>query len=497
MTACVSPGPPPRTGPVVVYVVDALRPDRMPVYGAARPTTPAAAELAREGVTYTNAFALSTWTRPSTATLLTSLLPSSAGALGRWGRLDESVWSLPEAFQKQGWTTAAFVANGNLFDDRLGFSRGFDVFRPIVHLPEETWHATAREVVEPVLQFIEAQDSPRFFLLIWVVDPHKPYLLEPPYRELFSDQTADPRIPLDYDRSARQADDQFRRIVDALRAKQLWAASTIVFTADHGEEFQEHGARAHGHSLFEEQLRIPMVVKYPNREGGGSRRSDPVSLADLAPTLADLYRLGTSSDWVGESLWRHRLPAGRTLYFTEDLDVHRLYGVRQGHRKLIVRLYPRFSRTLFSLDRDPGEKAGVDLPCGATAAAPPALLEALDSWRERDAAAYPSLRLGTGSDPTPCRVALDLSEIPKPFLTAGQLCDWSGQIEDERLVFAGSTPPRPLYVSADDRGRQAGVEAIPGEEACAVTTIQPRLMQGPMTEEHLEQLRALGYFQEP
>ena len=106
--ACATAGQTSRSGPVVIFIVDALRPDRMSLYGASRPTTPAAVALAREAVVYTNAFAVSSWTRPSVATLLTSLLPASAAALNRWGRLDESVWYLSEAFQRQGWTTAAF-----------------------------------------------------------------------------------------------------------------------------------------------------------------------------------------------------------------------------------------------------------------------------------------------------------------------------------------------------------------------------------------------------
>jgi arylsulfatase A-like enzyme len=129
------------------------------------------------------------------ATLLTSLHPSRSATLNRWGRLDDSVWYLPEAFRRKGWTTAAFVANGNLFDDRMGFQRGVDVFRPIIHaepggkVPAGTeWHATAREVVDPVLKFVETQTSPRFFLHVHVVDTHAPYVLEPSYRGLFSDR---------------------------------------------------------------------------------------------------------------------------------------------------------------------------------------------------------------------------------------------------------------------------------------------------------------------
>jgi arylsulfatase A-like enzyme len=490
--------PPSPAGPVVIYVVDALRPDRMSLFGASRPTTPAAVALAREAVTYTNAFAVSTWTRPSVATLLTSLLPSRAAALNRWGRLDESVWYLPEALRRQGWTTAAFLGNGNLFDDRLGFDRGTSVFRAIVHAPTGEWHPTAREVVDPVLKFIEAQSSPRFFLYIHVVDPHAPYLLEPSYQSLFA-EGAEPegRVPLDYDRSARQADDQFQRIADALRAKGFWAASTIVYTADHGEEFQEHGGSAHGFSVYEEQLRIPLVVKYPQGEDGGARRPDPVSLADLTPTVAELAGLPASPEWIGSSLWRRRQPPGRDLYFTEDLDANRLYGLRRGPLKLVVRLYPTFSRTLYSLDRDPKEQAGLDLSCGAAAPAHSALVEALAVWRQRDVARFPSLRFESGSAQGRCRATIDLSEIRKPFLTAEDYCRWSREIDGERLVFRErpASPPERLYVSGDDHGRPPRVAFAPGERACSVVSVKQKLLEGPTSEDHLQKLRSLGYLQ--
>ena len=494
-------------GPVVVYVVDALRPDRMSVYGAGRPTTPAAVRLAREAVTYTNAYAVSTWTRPSVATMLTSVLPSTSATLSRWGRLDDSVWYLPEALRSRGFTTAAFVANGNLFDDRMGFRRGIDVFRPIVHAvpggtgpPGTEWHATAREVVEPVLAFIEAQASPRFFVYIHVVDPHTPYVLMPEHQGWFASSADDgTKVPIDYDRSVRQADDEFRRIVGALRRKGFWPGSTVVYTADHGEEFGEHGRTGHGYSAYDEQLRVPLLVKYPGGEGGGTRLPDPVSLADLAPTVAAVHGLPASSGWIGTSLWRRRLPPERELYFTEDLDRDRLYGIRRGPRKVIVRLYPVFQRTLFSLDRDPGEKAGVDLPCGAEGRGSPELFAALRLWRERDAAGYPSLRFGEGPAGGRCEASIDLSTVREPFLTAEDHCRWSPEVKDGRLVYREDpgSPSERLLVSADDRGRPPDVRSPRGRTPCSIATVRSRLIEGPTSEEHLDRLRALCYLQGP
>ena len=488
----------PAEGPIIIYVVDALRPDRMSLYGNPRPTTPAAEALAREGVTYTNAFALSTWTRPSVATMLTSLFPSQAGALNRWGRLDESVPYLPELLRRKGWKTAAFVSNGNLFDDRLGFRRGLDLFHVVTHAPTGEWHATAREVMEPVLKFVAAQTSPRFFVYIHVVDPHAPFIVEEPYRSLFSDE-ASPKtgVPIDYDRSARQADDQFHRLSEALRAKGFWPRATIVYTADHGEEFGEHGGSTHGSSIHDEQLRVPLVIRYPGGEDGGSRRPDPVSLADVTPTVADLCGLSASRDWIGASLWRQRLPAEREVYATEDLDEHRLYGLRRGRMKLIVRLYPTFSRTLYDLESDPGEKAGIDLPCGAATGLDRGLGKALAAWRERDIAAFTSLRFDAGESRRDCRAVIDLSTIAKPLLTADDHCEWSAKVQGARLEFRPASSARRLTVSTDDNGRVPAVWFAVSGASCVPVAVPARFMTGPITEEHLERLRALGYLGGP
>jgi arylsulfatase len=509
--ACRSSPRPAAQGPIVVYLVDALRPDRTSLYGADRATTPAAEALARESVTYTSAFALSTWTRPSVATLLTSLLPARAGALNRWGRLDASAWYLPQALREAGWATAAFVANANLFDERLGFQRGIDVFRPVVHGPTGEWHATAREVVEPALAYIESRTSPRFFLYVHVVDPHarwfapdeepgEPYLLEPRSRAMFA-QAPGPEdgVPLDYDRSVRQADDQFARIAGALRGRGFWESATVVYTADHGEAFGEHGAVAHGHALDEEQVRVPLVIKYPDGDGAGARRSDPVSLADVTPTLAEVAALGDSNDWIGASLWRRRLPPEREIYHSEDLDEHRLYALRRGDSKLVVRLYPRFARTRFDLARDPRELAGLDLPCGAPlAAGDAALVAALARWREKDVAAFPSVLLAA-SGGRPCHATVELAHVRKPFLTLEDSCRWAGAIGGGRLTLRdGGAPALPrLLLSADDHGRLPTVAIDPARPGCSVSSVQSALLEGPTSEEHLRRLRGLGYLRDP
>ena len=395
--------------------------------------------------------------------------------------------------QKKGWTTAGFISNGNVLDDKLGFQRGFDTFRAILSAKTGVFDATGREVVDPAVKFIQKQSSGRFFLYLHVVDPHIPYRVEPAYRSLFShDASRSPKIPVDYDRSIRQADDQFAKIVEALRSRGFWDKATVVYTSDHGEEFYEHGDTGHGQTLYEEQIRIPLLIKYPDGRAAGTVSREPVTLADVAPTVAQLHGLPGSPHWIGSDLGNGNLSDNRELYFSEDSDAHRLYAIKRGSSKLIVRLYPQFSRALFALDRDPGEQNGNDLPCGNDGP-DPALATALEKRRLADARAFPALRYDGESSRDRCQVTIDVSHIAKPFLRAEDHCRWQGAVAGGRLSLRQASGE--LLISADDTGRLPRAAFPPGGSGCALESIASRLLKGPLTEDYLQRLRAVGYVQ--
>jgi arylsulfatase A-like enzyme len=489
-------------GPVVVYLVDTLRPDRMSVYGASRETTPAAVELARESVLFENAFAVSTWTRPSVATLLTSLLPEETATWNRYGRLDETADWLPALLQKAGWRTAAFVGNGNIFDERLGFRRGFDNFLAIAG-DNDNWKPPARQVVDPAVEFILRQTSPHFFIYVHVLDPHLPYLLEPSSRELFSSGASAPAVAreqllLDYDRSIRQADDQFRRIAEALRHKSWWGPATVIYTADHGEEFYEHGGQGHGRTLYDEQVRVPLLIKFPAQKDAGRRRADLVSLADVTPTLAEIAGLPRSDRWIGRSLRRASSSAGRALYLTESLDDVRVSGLRTESRKLVVQLYPDFKRAVYDLARDPREQAGTPMPCGdGTALETQPLYRLFQSLHGRDVAATPGIQIEkVRRDASLLDLAVNLGDTTKPFLTAEDYCSFRSAIEGSGLRIRrniSANDPFELRIAADDRGNLPIVRIGEGASAFRLTHTTRRLIDGPTSDEMMRRLRALGY----
>lgn len=511
MLGAAGPAGPAVDGPVVIYLIDTLRADRVSVYGGPADTTPAAAALAAEGVAFDHAYALSTWTRPSVATLLTSRLPAETATLNRFGRLSPSIPYVPEAFQKRGYRTAAFNGNGNVFDARLGFQHGFDVFVPIEG--GKPWKALAREVVDPAIRFIEAQSSPRFFLFVHVVDPHEPYMLDEYYTGFARPGKKPAANALeqrqdDYERAIRAADDQFARLAAALRARGWWNGATVIYTADHGEQLGDHGDFGHGRTLFDEEIRIPLILKFPGNASAGTRRADPVSLADVAPTLARLGCIPADSGWIGRSLTEPA--AGRDIYLTEDLDDVRLYGLVRGGRKYVVQLYPKFERKVFDLGRDPHEQAGRSISCADASGGEDAAARAdLEVLREREARVFPSLTLEkTARTEGFLRIEANVADVSKPFLTASNFCEFVGDLKDGRLLAKrplSNDTPLDLFLSADDHGKlpawrilwetPRGITRLTAAGATRPVQMGKReveFMRGPSTDA-LRNLRALGY----
>ena len=506
-------GAAPPGGPVVIFLVDTLRPDRMSVYGGPHATTPAADRLAREAIVFEHAYSLSSWTRASVGTLFTSLLPAAAGTLDRKGKLDPTVATLPQIFRDRGWLTAAFVGNPNV-SPTTGLARGFTVFDAVYDAATGyEGNTRARAIVDPAIRFVERQTSPHFFLYIHVLDPHIPFNLEPEYRTLFAGAQPSAReaLFLDYDRTIRQADDQFARLADALRAKGFWDGATVVYTSDHGEEFYEHGDRGHGRTLYEEQIRVPLLVKFPAGITRPARRHDFVSLADVTPTLAKLHALPHEASWIGSDFLAP-LPA-RALYFTEDLDGDRLFALRAGAKKLVVRLYPKLDERVFDLAADEGEKAGRKVACGETPSDEArALLSASEPWRARDVASFPRIELEKGgAESLRFILVMSLPDDPHPFLTADAACRYSALVRGSAFTLVAEISagePFQLSIAADQRGevppyrltvfdaRGNVASGARRDSLLRVVRVERPTVRG-QSEDEIRKLRNLGYLGGP
>ena len=368
------PSPPPPN--VIIYLVDALRPDHLGLYGYVRDTSPFLDELSKQGVIFNNAFSLSAWTRPSVGTLFTSLYPSFHGAVNRDSTVKKSVVTISEVLKKKGYQTAAFLANGNIFGKGLNFEQAFDTFTAIEG--KSYRHGSGQEIIDAVTPWIRENQTSPFFLYIHTVDSHDPYFAPPYLRKMFIDSKifseresqviySRPHISKfinHYDATVRYSDLIFKKFWDVLKGLDLLNNSIIIFLADHGEEFLEHGGLHHGGRLFNEQVRIPVIFWVPHISKLKPRVNAYVRTLDIAPTILSMLKIPSPSIWQGKSL----LPVmigdvpdteGKDIYFSEELDKFKLYGIRNDQFHYILSLKPEFEESLFDLKKDPYEKENI------------------------------------------------------------------------------------------------------------------------------------------
>lgn len=355
---------------VLLVVIDAMRGDRLGASGYRRPTTPGLDRLAQEGVSFPHAFSNASWTKPAMATLFTSLYPSSHFAIraaneplagDRGIALGDDLQTMAELYSAGGYRTGAFLVQPHL-TSQLGFGQGFETFQRLRGKSAARQNELLREWI--------AQPDPRpFFAWLHYLDVHWPYDRRPGHDlTAFGSTVVDPEPPrtqLDslenwkdrflspanlaglvsrYDLGVAFVDEQLRDLVRGLESQGLLADTVVVVTADHGEGFLEHGELGHGFTPYDEQIRVPLIFRLPERFGAktGSRET-VVSLVDLLPTLLDLSGLPLPGDLQGTSF--RGVLAGREepdrLVFTQTefgrsvrSATHKLVAIDSSHLEL-------------------------------------------------------------------------------------------------------------------------------------------------------------------
>jgi choline-sulfatase len=339
---------------VILITIDTLRADHVGAYGYAAARTPAIDALARGGTRYDHAYATAPITLTSHASLMTGRLPPGHGARHNGMRLDLKTPTIAEAFARAGFQTGGFVAAFPL-DRRFGLIKGFQTYGDA--MPRDPGGRVAndrpgRAVVDEALEWLSTRRAQRVFLWVHLFEPHSPYG-DPA-------QTARPAIER-YDDDITEADRQVGRLVEGLG--DLRGGTLIVLTADHGEAFGEHGEITHSVFAYDTTLRVPLIVAGP-QVAAGVVVADPVSLVDVAPTIATMAGLDRF-DGDGRPLPTSGLPApasglrpptSRVLYaesFAPLLDFgwSPLRTIRSGGWKYIAA--PKAE--LYDLTRDPGE----------------------------------------------------------------------------------------------------------------------------------------------
>jgi arylsulfatase A-like enzyme len=363
---------------VVLFLTDTLRADHTTVYGYERATTPHLADFAKDAAVFEQAIAQASWTKPSVASIFTSLLPGRHRVVQLRDPLDPALTTIAEMLAGKGFTTGASIGNSVIYLDGHNFDQGFEYFGG-VHGEDDkpSKDPKAKDVVDGALQWLDARAGFPAFLYVHTMDPHVPYTPPPPFDTMFKPRplpdrgAADPRtdykepddlarIVAQYDGDVAYNDQEFGRLIAELKARELYDEALIVFVADHGEEFQDHGQWFHGRSVFDELVRIPLVVKFPRGLYAGRRVPQQVQEVDLLPTILETLGLPVPAPpaLAGRPL-QGVLSQGASEPPAISEISHRgivALGVRTAKDKYVQRFSPEEDELYFDLVADPLEK---------------------------------------------------------------------------------------------------------------------------------------------
>ncbi|MEQ8766969.1 MAG: sulfatase [Planctomycetota bacterium] len=418
---------------VLVLLVDTLRADHLGAYGYDRDTSPNFDRLAERGILFRNAVAQSSWTLPSTVSLLTGLYPQTHGSLeGATIRLRDDVPTLPGLLLEKRIATGGFAANF-IISEKNGFARGFQKLDELFLQPAAALNAS-------LLDWIDRQGGRPFFGYVHYFDPHTPYAPPAPFDRQFATGSPDierersvairwarleeenpfyllfdwkvvPEVEGDfkvtperelilsewlvqhwidrYDGEIRYWDAELGRLLDDLEQRQVLDDTWILITSDHGEAFGEHAFFGHGDNLHDELIRVPYLIVPPgDRKGQIVER--PVELVDILPTVLSIYGFPQPQVPLVPSGLPGRILApgdrndrgagfafvrGRAIESDDVVTLERA-ALRSAERKVMTEL-DSDSWRFYDLTKDPGEQNALN--ASELSDASP-LRSALDQW---------------------------------------------------------------------------------------------------------------------
>lgn len=370
---------------VILLSVDSMGAGHLGCYGYERPTSPELDRLAAAGVLFENVLTQSTWTKPALASMLTALYPSvhradSVGEAGDSARqadarevsvLTDRFRTLAQELAEAGYATVGFT-NGGYAHSFFGFGRGFDLY--------DDQAGSFKSCSYRLLRWaLRLPAGTPFFAFIHCWDVHFPYLDRPPFNRMFGrprpgvvlnaklrsavnkgrrQLTADEveNLRAQYDGGIRYADGHIGRFAAELRSLGLLDRTILAITADHGEAFMEHGRIEHTRCIYNEVLRIPLIMHGPELRGPYRVRAQ-VRAIDIMPTLLDLCGLVPKDEVQGVNLepWMHGRREDDLLAVTETIRAGGQRAISDGKFKLIH--FHEGDRTeLYDLAADPGER---------------------------------------------------------------------------------------------------------------------------------------------
>ncbi len=356
---------------VVWIIVDALRADHISGLGYKRPTTPYLDQFAEEALVFTAAYSQSSATMLSIPSMFSGRSPLTVDWQPSLGKLSlsPSVPTLSERLRERGYQSA-FVVSIFILERLPGLLRGFDeIIDASSRLPRTRGGRRASaSSADAGLAFIHrlfadpSSPPPPYFLAVYFEDPHRPYSYRAPDFGKFKGPYAR------YDQEVAATDRHIGFMLESLRLSPRWDQTVVIITADHGEEFLEHGGRYHARTCYEESVHVPLLVRIP---GIAARRVDlPVALVDVVPTLVELLGLDREVPLDGQSLLipafePARVPSPRSIYCailsqTASQGHFLREAVRSGQHLLVSDVLEG-NHELYDRAQDPQEKEPLSL----------------------------------------------------------------------------------------------------------------------------------------
>jgi arylsulfatase A-like enzyme len=370
-----------------MYLIDTLRADHLGCYGYPKPTSPHIDAFAKEATLFVHPVAQSSWTRASIASIFTGLRPLEHGTIGRDDSLSPEAVTLAELLRESGYDTLGLTTNGNVAPS-VAFDQGFRTYELIGPAAGEI-PAASIDLSQQAFTWLAQIEAQRpLFLFLHTVAPHGPYTPPQPFRDQFAAHVTDTsigagkmlkdlhasRIPNPsslrddlialYDAEIASDDARFGGLVAELKRLDLYDSAMIIVVSDHGEEFADHGWWEHGRTLFEEQLRVPLIIKFPNGRGAGRRTTATAQHIDILPTILEQAGVAVPALLPGRSLagtLNGSFDGSVAAMSYLNLDGNEFDSTVQDRWKLIRQHRQSYGNPLpktelFDLARDPGEQ---------------------------------------------------------------------------------------------------------------------------------------------
>jgi len=364
---------------ILIVLLDATRNDHVSYNGYKRNTTPNIDKLAQNSMVFDRAHSEASYTLASTGTLLTGLPPDYHGVISKYySSLNKKIPTIAKLFSAKGYFTGAISGNPN-FGKAYGYHRGFSEFRELfLNNPAPL----AEEFINPFSEMLEQANGKPFFIYLHIREPHDPFIMPKPFLGRFQsafvehseelkkfgdtfhisyvDEDDNPDLLKKiYDENLAYGDWVAGQILALVKQKNLSEQTITVFISDHGEAIGEHGMIGHGHVLYQQGIRIPLMIQIPGVVAG--HVDTPAITSDLIKTFTDLFDLPYAySDFsYGENLFNlqsERRHVARSI----NVAQYPHYMVKQFPYKMILRLpIANENIKVFNLDNDPGENMNI------------------------------------------------------------------------------------------------------------------------------------------